>query len=77
MTVQCEVVIVKVAEPDGSVVATLVIPAFTRPARQLSDGIKLKLNAYLERSKTTGDLVSTGDFALYLLSIAALEPREQ
>lgn len=69
--IDCETVTVRV----GSVPIT--VPAYTVPGNELRKRIAGIVETYLQRSAIAKCQTSLGDFALYVLTRAAEDPRSQ
>lgn len=74
--IRCEMVRINMLDEDG-MRAVLDVPAYTRPAHELRDLAIAKLDEYLTQARGGASTVSLGDFALYLIAQAALEPHVQ
>jgi len=73
MSVRCEQVLADLTSEEGET-RYLTIPAFTVTPEALRSRLSEIERDYFRRSADTGNLVSLGDFALYVLTLAADDP---
>jgi len=73
--VKCETVTITITDEDGNG-TSMVVPAYTRSFNQMEKRIAEVTENYLRLSKLAGQPMSTGDYALFVLTNAASEPTE-
>lgn len=72
---RCETVTVQVWDEQGGG-TEIVIPAYTRPMKEMQAELTKLVDSYLFRSTISHEPMSMGDFALFALTTAAADPRE-
>jgi hypothetical protein len=72
--VKCETVTVTVEDEQGHE-TRLVMPAYTRPTAEFEAKVNEIVSQYIAYSTMNGAGMSLGDFALYVVSQAATDPR--
>ncbi len=72
---ECEVATVTIEM--GGETAQLKVPAFTRPWPELTELVNQYLSIYTTASTMDGSEGSLADFAMYLLTQASNDPRNQ
>lgn len=73
--IKCSTVKIDITDIRGNI-RSFVIPAYTVPELDFCHRIEKLLDAYVAASKTNGDPVSLGDFALFIIAMAATDPKE-
>lgn len=73
--VRCERVWVTVMDESGAK-RTSMMPAFTRDEGDMRKRLDEAVNDYIDGSNRTNMQMSLGDFALYCVALASMEPLE-
>jgi hypothetical protein len=74
-TIKCSTVKIDITDLQGHIV-TFTVPAYTVPEIEFCHRVEKLLDTYTAASKANGDQVSLGDFVLWMITLAANDPKE-
>lgn len=74
-TIKCSTVKIDITDMRNNVVS-FTVPAYTVPEIEFTARMEKLLDTYIAASKMEGDQMSLGDFILWLIVLAANDPKE-